>query len=180
MRFHLLASRSSAGLHYAVRILMGWLALWLILQVLFQQNPLWAVTSMVAVTEPQIGTARAAFWGRVVNTTIGGVVGLVCLVIGGPRDWTLAVALVVTVLASAYVIRVPSNWKLAPITAALVIAASLTTHSRTSGEIAGIRRLSEVLLGSAMALLITYVFSVVWPQPVPEGGKDSHAVPLGL
>ena len=174
-----LASRSTAGLHYAVRILAGWVALWLIVHVMANQDPIWAVTAMIAVTEPQIDTARAAFRGRIANTAIGGVVGLLCLLVGGPRDGVLPVAMVVTVLASAYVVRVPNNWKVAPITAALVIASSLSTHSRASGEIAGLRRLAEVLLGSAMALLVSYVFSVLWPQPGPDASKEAHVAPTG-
>jgi len=78
-----------------------------------------------------------------------------------------------TVLLSSYVIRVKEMWRQAPITAALVIAAGLTHHSKLSGVEIGLRRMSEVMLGCVMGLLVTWLISKIWPPQEP--GKEQGA-----
>lgn len=157
--------RDTTGIHYAVRILVGSTALWFLLRVLTERNPIWAISSMVAVTEPNLQTARSNFRARIANSTIGGVMGLLFLLVAGPQDWVLPIAMTATVLVSSYVIRVQTYWRIAPITAALVMASSLQKHTRMSGEEAGIRSLGEVFLGSAMAVVVAFIFSRLWPLP---------------
>jgi hypothetical protein len=42
--------------------------------------------------------------------------------LAGPEDWVLPLALTVTVLVCTYAVELPISWRIAPITAALVIA----------------------------------------------------------
>jgi hypothetical protein len=84
----------------------------------------------------------------------------------------LPLATATTVLVSFNVLRVPTYWRVGPTTAALVMVASLTEHSRRSGVEAGLHRLGEVFLGSAMAVLVSLVMSRLWPVRAshePEG-----------
>jgi uncharacterized membrane protein YccC len=165
--------RDSLGLHYAARILVASSLLWFTLTVVAEQNPIWAISSMVAVMEPNLQVARRNFWARVANTLIGGAMGLAFVFAAGPRAWVLPLAMAATVLVTSYVVRVQTYWKIAPITAALVMASSLEYHSRRGGELAGLRRLGEVILGSAMALVVAFAFSRLWPPPV----RADEAVP---
>jgi len=165
--------RDTMGLHYAARILVSSSLLWFVLTVIAEQNPIWAISSMVAVTEPDLRVARTNFRARIANTMIGGVMGLGFLLLAGPRAWVLPIAMAATVLVSSYVVHVQTYWKIAPITAALVMASSLEHHTRLGGEEAGARRLAEVIFGSATAVVVAFVFSRVWPPPIPadaEGG----------
>ena len=57
-------------------------------------------------------------------------VGLLFLSVGGPTPWSLPFALAVTVLLASYVVRIQVMWRQAPITAAIVIAGSLSEHSK--------------------------------------------------
>ena len=172
-----LESADPTGLHYAVEILVGSALLWLLLSVLAQQNPIWAMGSMVAVTEPQLGTARAHFRARLANTFLGGTMGFLFLLVAGPHDWVLPLATATTVLVSFYVLRVPKYWRIGPVTAALVMVASLTEHSRRSGTEAGLRRLLEVFLGGLMAVGVSLVFSKIWPTR--EGTNAAAGPPPG-
>ncbi len=72
-----------------------------------------------------------------------------------------------TVLLSAYVVRVQVMWRQAPITAALVIAAVLTRHSEVSAAEVGLRRVGEVMLGCVVGLTVTWVMDKVWSPPGP-------------
>ena len=97
-------------------------------------NPLWAIASMVAAADPQVDEARRMLRSRLINLLVGGMVGLLFLIIGGPAQWTLPLALAVTVLLSSYVVKIQTMWRQAPITAAIVIAAGVSTHSKLSGS----------------------------------------------
>ena len=67
-----------------------------------------------------------------------------------------------TVLLSAYVVRVPVMWRQAPITAALVIAAVLTHHSEMTAAEVGLRRVGEVMLGCVVGLSVTWLMDKIW------------------
>src|SRR5262249_62180687 len=67
------------GLHYAVRIFLGSAALWLSLGWAGDTNRIWAVISLIVVTEPRVPSAWLAFLSRTVNTILGCLVGLLFL-----------------------------------------------------------------------------------------------------
>ena len=71
----------------------------------------------------------------------------------------------VTVLLSSYVVRIQTMWRQAPISAAFVVAAGLEHQSRINGLKAGTMRMSEVLFGCVVGIVVAWVVSVVWPLP---------------
>jgi uncharacterized membrane protein YccC len=77
----------------------------------------------------------------------------------------LPLATAVSVLLSSYVVRIPTMWRQAPITAALVIASGLAQHSGLTGIEAGASRVGEVLLGCVVGLLVTVLMSRIWHVP---------------
>ena len=81
---------------------------------------------------------------------------------GPGRRVDASLALSVTVLLSAYVVRVPVVWRQAPITAALVIAAVLTRHSEMTAAEVGLRRVGEVMLGCVVGLSVTWLMEKIW------------------
>jgi uncharacterized membrane protein YccC len=48
-------------------------------------NPLWAVISLISVTDPQIKTAYTSFKSQLLNTIIGCSTGLLFIVVAGIR-----------------------------------------------------------------------------------------------
>ena len=86
------------------------LLLWIILHLYARLNPIWAISSMIAASHPDVKQAVKTFWGRITNAAVGCVVGLLFLVIGGSNDWELPIALAVTVLLSTYVVRTQGSW----------------------------------------------------------------------
>src|SRR4051794_31866379 len=107
MDFRSLLPNDATGLHYAVRILVGTTAVWLLFRAFGDEDPVWAIVSLIMVTEPQTVLAWQAFVGRLANTVIGCGAGLLFLVVAGPEPWVLPVALTGTVLVCTYLIRVP-------------------------------------------------------------------------
>ena len=162
------------GVHFAVNVFVATTLLWLLLHRAAGLNPIWAISSMIAASDPVVKQAAATFRGRIINALLGCAVGLVFLVLGGSREWKLSFALAVTVLLSSYVVRVQVMWRQAPITAAIVIAAGMTHHSDLTALEIGVRRVGEVLLGCVMGLAVSWLMAIIWPPPEPK--KEEVAV----
>ena len=163
------------GVHFAFNIFVATTVLWLLLRQAAGLNPIWAISSMIAASDPHVGQAIRTFWGRIINAALGCVTGLTFLVLGGAGEWKLPTALSVTVLLSTYVVRVPVMWRQAPITAALIIAAGLTHHTKLDAVEIGLRRVGEVMLGCVVGLAVTWMVSQVWPPPEPSPGVTTKA-----
>ena len=155
------------GIHYSLSICIATAILWVCVHQLAEANPIWAISSMVATSDPLMKQAILTFRSRIINTMVGCAIGLVFIAIGGTRVVILPLALAVTVLVSSYIVRIPTMWRQAPISAAFVIAAGLEYHSRRHGLQAGVRRMSEVLFGCVVGLAVAWFVSVVWPLPDP-------------
>lgn len=154
------------GVHYAVSLFIATTVLWIVVKEVGDANPIWAISSMVATSDPHLKQAVQTFRGRIVNTLLGCAVGLLFVAVGR-TEWQLPFAMAVTVLLSSYVVRVPSMWRQAPITAAIVIAGGLQHHDRLVGMEQGLRRVVEVLFGCVVGIAVAWFLSKVWPLPEP-------------
>jgi uncharacterized membrane protein YccC len=127
---------------------------------------------MIAASDPQVNEAARMFRSRLINVLVGGAVGLIFLVVGGPTEWVLPFALAAAVLISSYVIHIQTMWRQAPITAAIVIAASLSSHSRVTGIEQGLHKVAEVVFGCLVGLIVAWAMSRLWPirQPADFSG----------
>jgi len=151
------ASATPSGLQYAVRIFIGCVIVWFILDHLAQRNSLWALISVITVTEPERSAALLAFNSRIVNTLIGCAIGLCFLYLLGPSFWSILLGIIVSVIVCTNFVRVPGSWRVSPVTVAIVMTPSFLEGSRSPGLLAAIQRTEDVLLGSAVALIITFV-----------------------
>jgi len=153
------------GIHYAVSIFFATAILWALVHKMMEANPVWAISSMVATSDPAMKQALQILRARITNTLVGCLVGLAFIAVGGMHLVMLPLAMAVTVLLSSYVVRVQTMWRQAPISAAFVIAAGLEHQSRRNGLIAGGTRMGEVLFGCVVGILVAWIVSVVWPLP---------------
>ena len=160
------------GVRFAVNVFIGTTALWLLLRLTADTNPIWAIASMIAASDPQVKNAVRMFRARITNVLLGCAVGLGFLVVGGSSAWKLPLAISAAVLFSSYVVRVQTMWRQAPITAAIIIAGGLAHHSKLTGFESGIRKVAEVVLGCVMGLLVSWLMSKIWP--VPDAGDAAH------
>ncbi len=164
--------RDGSGLHYAGRILIGTAATWFLLRKLGDTHALWAIISLIVVTDPQLKTALVAFRYRIYNTLLGSVVWLLFLFHAGPRAWTHPLAATVTAFIATWLNPSQPTWRIAPITAAIIMASGFVARSRVGGMEAALQRTGEVLLGGAMALLVTWLLSRIWMPPDPP--QEQH------
>jgi uncharacterized membrane protein YccC len=163
------------GIHYAVSIFFATGILWVLVHKIGQANPVWAISSMVATSDPAMKQAVLILRSRIINTLVGCLVGLLFIAVGGTKLLMLPLAMAVTVLLASYVVRIQTMWRQAPISAAFVIAASLEHQSRTGGLVAGATRMGEVLFGCIVGIVVAWIVSVVWPLP-PAASPQQPAV----
>jgi uncharacterized membrane protein YccC len=162
------------GVRFAVNIFVATTLLWLIIRS-SDTDPIWAISSMIAASEPRVEEARKFFRGRLLNTLIGGLTGLFILYVGGRSEWKIPLALSVSVLISTYVVRVPVMWRQAPITATIVVASGVVEASRPHGLQLGLLRVGDVVLGCLVGLCVTFLMSKVWPfKPALESGSSGE------
>lgn len=155
-RMVLLAQRRLSGLRYATRMLISGVIVWLILSAGLKADPLWGLISAVVVTEVKVESAWNAFVSRLLNTVIGCVVGLGFLKVGGASEWSVLGAMAVATVVSSDLVKVPISWRIAPITAAIVMLPAYTSHSAHAGLTAAMQRTLEVIIGSAVAVGVSY------------------------
>lgn len=163
-----LVSHDILGIRFAVNVFIGSALTWYALKYLADTSPIWAIASMIASSDPVVKEAARMFKCRIINVLLGCAVGLSFLVIGGSSDWKLPLALAVAVLFSSYVVHVQTMWRQAPITAAIVIAAGLTHHSKVTGIEFGLRKVAEVIFGCLVGLLVSWAMAKVWPATDPS------------
>lgn len=168
MKWPSFVQKDLAGVRFAVNVFIASAIVWYLLRHVADTNPIWAIASMIAASEPRVKEAARMFKSRIINVLVGCAVGLVFLVVGGSNEWKLPLALAVTVLLSSYVVHVQTMWRQAPITAAIVIASGLMHNSKLTGIEHGLHKVGEVLFGCLMGLTVSYVMSKVWPLPEPE------------
>jgi uncharacterized membrane protein YccC len=161
--------RDIVGVRFAVNVFIGTTVTWYVLtHIADDENPIWAIASMVAASDPQVKEAVRIFKSRLINVLLGCAVGLIFVVMGGSSEWKLPIALAVTVLLSSYLVQIPTMWRQAPITAAIVIAAGLTHHSKLSGIEHGVHKVAEVIFGCLVGLLVSLLMAKIWPVAEPE------------
>ncbi len=163
------------GVRFALNVFIGATVVWVVLKLIADTNPIWAIASMIAASDPQVKQAIRTFRGRIINALVGCAVGLFFLAVG---DWTplkLPFALAASVLISSYVVKVQVMWRQAPITAGIVIAGSLTHDSKLIGMEHGIHKVGEVIFGCVVGLLVSLAMSRVWPIPERPATSPSPA-----
>jgi hypothetical protein len=166
-----LSQADLVGLRFAINVALATTIVWNTLRAIGDSNPIWAIASMVAASDPQPDEARRMLWSRLINVAVGCASGLIFLVAGGPRHWMLPLALAATVLVSSYVVRVKTMWRQAPITAATVIASALMNDSSAVGIVKGLHKVAEVVFGCMVGVIVSLVMSRVWLiQPSTEAG----------
>lgn len=150
------------GIRLAINVFISTALLWVLLYQVAGVDPIWAISSMLVSSNPDVKQTLRNFWSPIVNTLLGCGVGLLVLLGGGSGDWKFPLALAITVLLSAYVVRVPVMWSQAPVTAALVVSAGLMQHSGVKGIETGLQRVGEVLLGCLIGVLVSWLMARIW------------------
>jgi uncharacterized membrane protein YccC len=166
---HLPEDRRKTGAQYAIRIAIGSMIAWFALHSIGHHDPLWAMISVVMVSEPALQSAVSAFRWRVTNTLVGCGMGVLFLWAAGPSIWSILAAMVACVLICVWIIDAPTGWRLGPISTAIVMTpVVLQQHIPRIGMEEALLRTSAVLAGSAIAVIVSWVLDVALPKLKPR------------
>lgn len=147
-------SFSSKSPFYVSRIVLGCTIVWASLYFLPDEKKLFALISVIVVTEPDVSLLLAAVRSRIINTLTGCSLGLLFIYIS-PTFFSMLIAIAISVVISTSFKKYPASWKLAPVTVVLVmisaIAEDITLNKAL--EIA-LSRTGEILYGSLVAVLL--------------------------
>jgi uncharacterized membrane protein YccC len=143
---------------YTFRILLGTLIVWWSLNFVNDDKKIWAVISVIVVSDPDFDAVRSTAISRVVNTIVGCLIGLTFMYAGGVNIYTLIAALTVSVLLSTSFKNYPVSWKLAPTTVAIIIIPAITGHEeyKLAMQVA-LERTAEILYGCFVAFSLGFI-----------------------
>ena len=157
MRLPAITLRENALL-YVVKLITGSIIVWYGLRAVGVTQPYWAMISLIVVTEPDVKVAKKNVRARLINTANGAVVACIVLFAFGASFFSMMVAMTVAVVVAMAWQNYPSNWRLAPNTAVILMAAALNGTGLPEEVKLAMYRVLEVITGSLVALLQTVVY----------------------
>lgn len=158
--------REPIGVRYTLRILVGMIIVWFVFKAFGVTYPIWAMISVVMVSEIELRASYVAARGRIAHTALGCAVGLIFLAATGTGMLQLCAACAVASLVSFYLVHIGGNWRHAPVATVIVMATGLHGMSKFAGYHAALERTVEVLGGSIIALAVSWVAVKLWPPPM--------------
>jgi uncharacterized membrane protein YccC len=148
---------------YALKVALATLLAWPCLQKLGIAQPVWAIVTIAAVSDPDWSAARRLALIRITNTLTGCLVAILTVFLFGATLASMAGALAISVLLVTSIEHYPANWRLAPITVAIVMGQAVGGPSLEALHLAWLRT-SEVISGAIAALLMAWLFSALIQQ----------------
>jgi uncharacterized membrane protein YccC len=157
MRYLILHNKS---LLYAFRIVIACLVVWWSLDAVGAATKIFALISAIVVSEPDPDLLRQSAVSRIINTVIGGALGLLSMLLLDINLWSLIIAITISVLISTSFKNYPTSWKLAPATVAIIIVPAITGHEeyKLAMQVA-LERTAEVMYGCLVAFLLGLVLN---------------------
>ncbi|HTP99403.1 MAG TPA: FUSC family protein [Casimicrobiaceae bacterium] len=160
------------ALIYMIKLLTGSLVVWYGLRAAGIHEPIWAMISLIVVTEPALDLAKRNFRARVVNTVNGTVVACAALWIFGATFGAMLASMIVATMIAMSFENYPNNWRLAPNTTVVLMSAALAGTGFSDEVRLAMLRVAEVMTGSTVALLQTIVYAWVMKR---IGDHDADA-----
>jgi uncharacterized membrane protein YgaE (UPF0421/DUF939 family) len=151
------------AVRFAFNVALGTFICWIVLRhVLHDNNPVWAIASMVSSADPDPKEAKKMLKGRLINVLVGCAVAVLFMLIGGAREWLLPMAMFVCVAVTSLFVRIKTMWRQAPVTTAFVISAGVLHESAREALDLGLHRVAEVVFGCLVGVLISILMSKLW------------------
>ena len=172
---HLDLGRLKKALIYASKTLLGGLICWYGLLCLGIDNPIWAVITVIIVSDADIQATLNSATARTINTTVGCAVGLATMLLFGYSPQAGVVAAGFTVFIVLLIHRYPSNWRLAPATVVILMDAGRLAADYHQGLFYALLRFGEIVVGCAVAIALAWVYSRIFaqgPQALDLGNQD--------
>lgn len=160
---------------YIIRILLGVTIVWWSLFFIHDDRKLWALISVIIVSESDFELVRTSTLARMINTIVGCAIGLLFTYVTGSSFWSLVAGIGAAVFISTSFKKYPTSWKLAPVTVLIVMSPIVLEHiSLRSDTLIALTRTGEVLYGSLVALALGGLFHLIERRWLPAPPTDEE------
>jgi uncharacterized membrane protein YccC len=156
-----------AGSAHAVRVLLAMGVCWAVISALGLNDPVWALISVIMVTDPDPSISAGLARARLLNTMAGVTLGLTCLLLCGTAPWVVFLGVALMIVIGTQRVQSPAKLRLATLTVVLVLGAGAVRHSTGAALETGLKRAGEVLLGCVVPPLVAWVLDWV-PRAASE------------
>lgn len=147
------------SLLYASKILLGAMIAWYGLSWCGIENPIWAVITVIIISDPSLTTTFDLAKARAINTVVGCTFGLSSLLLFGYSPLSTMLTVTLTVMIVTMIERYPTNWRLAPVTVIILMDAGrlATTHEEEIRYV--LMRAGEIGVGCCIALGLAVLYT---------------------
>ena len=144
---------------YASKIFLASIICWYGLTLAGIDNPIWAVITVMVVSDPNLSTTFGLAKTRVINTIVGCAIGLSSILLLGYSAFTMILSAALTVMLVNVISRYPVNWRLAPVTVIILMDAGrlATTHEEEFHYV--MLRVMEIGFGCFVALCLAGLYT---------------------
>lgn len=152
-------SHPEKALLYASKTLLGCLICWFALQWAGIEHPIWAVITVLIISDPDVRTTLALSQARAINTAVGCVIGMITIWLVGYSPIASLFGAALTVFVILMIDRYPVNWRLAPATVVIVMDAGRFAQTRNEELLLALSRLIEIALGCVVAIALAWIYT---------------------
>lgn len=143
----------------ALALPLGALLLGLVFWRVHDTNPMWAITSLVLVYDPDQRVALGSGLSRFMHTLAGALLAMAALWIFHPHRWILPVTLAIAILYGGLVLKFQGSWRVVLVTVTLILGRSLLEPG-TEYQVVAFRAI-EVMIGSALAVSLSLLYAAL-------------------
>jgi uncharacterized membrane protein YccC len=162
------------AISYSIRIFLGAVIVWWSLYYLHDSKKVWALISVIVVSDPDFETVRATVFSRSINTISGCLVGLAFIFLLGINIWSLLSAIIISVIISTSFKNYPASWKLAPVTVVIIMTPAMADMITKNEAITfALTRTAEVMYGSLIAFLLGFSFLLIEKKKRPKSENNT-------
>ena len=149
---------SSQHVKHAIKTALAAVTTYALVTLFNMSQGYWAVISVVIVMQTNLGGSYQAGVNRIVGTAVGAVLGAAALALLGSGFVALGVGVGLTILVCAYMIHLHESFRMAGLTATIVILLGNQSGSYLAFVV---ERFLEIGLGVTIALAFSML---VWPS----------------
>lgn len=157
-----MTEKTQSLLIYIIKCIAGTLAVFAISSLIHYKNIGWSLISVILVLSPEADDTLKVAFNRVKANVIGAAIGLLCLLTGYSNMWTMALAILITLLV-AHWLNLDTSTRAALAAAIIIMLHQEGTHLWDTA----LQRVIAVFAGCVLALIITFLFHSIY-----RPGKD--------
>lgn len=164
------------ALLYASKTTIGCLICWNVLEYFGVEDPIWALLTILIVSDPDIHTTLDMARERGINTGVGCLVGVLTIFIAGYSPVVTLFAAAVTTFIVLVIDVYPVNWRLAPSTVIIVVDGARHAVTLNDEVVQTGMRLLEIAFGCIVAIGLAWIYTnvfAVWRRyhPLPDAAQ---------